>query len=83
MSKNLHVKYKNKSNYTYTDGWMGCWIVDRADGRVGRLASVMLGVEWRECGRVGKLTDDVGCFWRMIGSIRRDFLDNDGYVGWG
>ena len=25
----------------------------------------------------------VGCFWIMIGLIRRDFLDNDGYVGRG
>ena len=62
---------------------MGCWIVDRAGGRVGRLASVMWGVEWHDCGRAGKLMDGVGCFWIMIGSIRRDFLDNDGYVGWG
>ena len=57
--------------------------MDRAGGRVGRLASVTWGVEWRHCGREGKWTDDVGCFWRMIGSIRRDFLDNDGYAGCG
>ena len=57
--------------------------MDRAGGRDRRLASGMWGVEWRDCGRVGKLMDDVECFWRMIGSIRRDFLDNDGYVGWG
>ena len=74
------MKYKNISNYTYIDGWMGCWLVDRAGGWVVRQASVMWGVEWRDCGRAGTLTDDVGCFWIMIGLLRRDFLNNDGYV---
>ena len=42
---------------------MGGWIIDREGGRMGRLASVIWGMEWRDSGRAGKLTDDVGCFW--------------------
>ena len=47
----------------------------------------MWGVEWHDCGSAGKLTDGVGCFWIMIGSIRGDFWTmtdtwvGDGFLG--